>query len=191
MIGTVTTWVPLEPGIIGTTQTLDLMRSNVTACVLDPHQLTRACCAAILEQAGALAANKPECAQAIFDWIHNNVVFRRDAYNVERPVSPLLLLSQAEEFQASGGKSTRPIADCKSQASLCAALGFSVGLPMCWVVIGPSPDEFSHVYACLELVPGNTDDSSLLALDTATTMPTFGLHSTEVSRWVVPAINDF
>lgn len=185
-----TTWQTLPPGIIGNKATLDVMRANVTEAVLDPFQLTRKCCVAILEQAHA-SGDKIESAHALFDWIVGNVIFRRDPFNVEQPIPPTVLLAQAEEFARSGGKASRPVADCKSQASLMAALGFSVGLPICWVVIGPSADEFSHVYACMDLVPGARDDASMLAIDTATTVPTFGVHSTLDARWVVDAINAY
>jgi hypothetical protein len=190
-LGTYTVWTDLPPGVAGTQKTLDIMRGQVTECVLDPLQLTKECCAAILQSKRAKGGDKTQEARAIFDWIVENVVFRRDSYGTDSCPSPLVLLAKAEQRQLSGGKTASPYADCNQQSALFAALGFTVGLPLVWVLIGPSPNEYTHIYTAMELVPGDTSDAGLLALDTATTFPTFGVHSTETSRWVVDAINPY
>jgi hypothetical protein len=190
-LGTYTVWTELPPGVAGTQKTLDIMRAQVTACVLDPFQLTKKCCTAILESARAKGGDRVAEAHALFDWISGNVIFRRDSMGTDNALDPLTILAQAEQFQISGGKASRPVGDCNIQSALFAALGFTVGLPLVWVLIGPNPDEYTHIYTAMELVPGDTSDAGLLALDTATTHPTFGVHSTENSRWVVDAINAY
>lgn len=81
-------------------------------------------------------------ALAIYQWVCNNIRYTRDPHRVEMVEDPLVLLQ------------TRAT-DCDGMATLIAALGMSIGIPMRFVTVGfRAHGAHSHVYAQALIAPG-------------------------------------
>jgi len=86
---------------------------------------------------------------ALVNWIKNNIRYTRDVRTVETLHTPLELLR-------------RGAGDCDDQAILLATLAESIGLRTRFVAIGPTKNNYCHVFAEAfikgEWIPGETTE---------------------------------
>ncbi len=188
--GVMATYTDLEPGIAGNQQTLTEMRAQVLEHYLDPR--VSYAVSHILEKAGAPGGDRQAEARALFDFLASVVRYQRTPTNTDTTYDPTILLSRIEKDGFGAG-------NCNNHATLMATLGHSVRLPIVWVLLGASPDAYSHVYAAMDLRAGATgtlDDplgfptsaDDLLALDTGTPSPRFGVHPPAPVAWITPSL---
>ena len=165
------TYVPLKPGWRGTQQTVRKMQHLVAVATIDPR--VRRCAEWIVRD--ARGGDRPAEARANFDFVRDSMRFTRDPSDVELLQDPRALLARiAEQGWAAG--------DCDDQSMLTAALGHTIRLPIVFVLLGPAPKVYEHVYAAMETPEG------LVSLDTALPHPEYGKHANAKARLVVPAL---
>lgn len=87
----------------------------------------------IIERANVPPGNDLALARSLFESVRATIRYIRDPIGVETLQSPAVTL----RLRAG---------DCDDHSVLLAALAMSVGLPVRWRVIGPSPDRFNHIY---------------------------------------------
>lgn len=122
--------VNLSSGLTGILETLGQMRSMVKQCRTDPT---------IRQAATNLIFLTPEKdqaseAEAIFNWVRDNVRYVRDVHDVETLSTPMITLS---------GR----VGDCDDQTVLLASMLEAVGYPTRFVIEGyHSADSYEHVY---------------------------------------------
>lgn len=92
-------------------------------------------------------------ANALFEFVRDNIKYIKDIHNVET-------ISTAEKTLET------QIGDCDDQCILLASLAESVGIPSMFVVAGyNSSDAFEHVYVCLfadgEWIPCDPTEASI------------------------------
>ena len=126
--------VPLLAGDAGTSQTIDLIRANVSEGMKDP--VVRQTLASILMDVPAHSDMLE--VQAIYNWVKRNIRYTKDPINKE-------LVSTAKFIL------TSQIGDCDDiNAVLLPALLGSAGYPVRLVTIASNPnapDQFSHIYS--------------------------------------------
>lgn len=83
-------------------------------------------------------------ANAIHNFVRDNIRYTRDPYGWEYIQTPPVLLAGVEEAQR--GRAPRPIGDCDDMTTLSLSLMKSVGFPVVIKTVGFTPDAFSHVY---------------------------------------------
>jgi hypothetical protein len=150
---------PLAAGDAGTAQTIKVMRQLIDQDLAN---------ADFVNFAKSLVRNVPSHdemgeVEAIYDWVHSNIRFVKDPLTKETlyPPSELLKIRQG---------------DCDDSAMLMSALALAVGYPARLVTVAAnaqSADEFSHVYAEIEIPPGT---NNWVAADAARPNSQFGVH---------------
>lgn len=83
-------------------------------------------------------------ANAIHNFVRDNIRYTRDPYGWEYIQTPPVLLAGVEEHQR--GRAPRPIGDCDDMTTLSLSLMKSVGFPVIIKTVGYNPSAFSHVY---------------------------------------------
>lgn len=122
--------VPLANGVGGVHQTLAMMRQLVNQCKTN-IQIRQAATNTIF-----LTPEKDEYseAEAIFNFVRDNIRYVRDVNDVETLSTPMMTLE---------GR----LGDCDDQTVLLASMLESVGYPTRFVVEGyTTPGEYDHVY---------------------------------------------
>jgi hypothetical protein len=98
-------------------------------------------------------------AQAIYDYVKNNIKYVKDPNGVELVQSPLVTIGQ------------RRAGDCDDAGMCVAALAGAIGMPYAFRTVKADvmrPDEYSHVY-CVVFVPRSPSegwDGGWVAMDT-------------------------
>ena len=122
----------IPDGIDGVRATLKAMRRLVLQYRVDP---------VIRQQAENIIRYVREKdyageAQAIHNWVRDNIRYTRDVNDVETLKPPPFILETRQ-------------GDCDDKALLTATLMESIGIPCMFVAIATEiPDEFTHVYTC-------------------------------------------
>jgi hypothetical protein len=141
----------LSDGQRGTWQTIDAMVKLCHEAVLD-EQVRQAALAICAPVAGHDFDGE---VRRLYEWVRDNVTFRRDPLNVERVQTPINTLN----FKTG---------DCDDQALLLAALLSSLGHPCQFIVQAADGETPDHVY--LEAALGN----QWVSLDPIAEDKTFG-----------------
>jgi hypothetical protein len=120
---------PLMGGDPGVAQTIDQMRNLVDEALRDPS---------ILRQAKDIVSNVPAFddyseAQALYNWVRQNIRFTKDPVNKETLYPP------SELLQIRSG-------DCDDISMLLATLLMAIGYPARLMTVAANGDDFSHVY---------------------------------------------
>jgi len=79
------------------------------------------------------ATDYPRVIESIADWVHNNIMFVRDAYNTDIMYPPIENIKMG-------------YADCEDQTSLTATLLESLGIPTQVVIVSKRGDIWDHVF---------------------------------------------
>jgi transglutaminase-like putative cysteine protease len=121
--------VKIPNGTAGTKETLKQMARFVRAGKTHPH---------IFTLARRLIANVPQKdwageARAIHKFVRDKIRYVKDVAGVETVQTPEKTL----EFRSG---------DCDDKSILVASLLQSIGHPVRFVVVGPEPNKFTHVY---------------------------------------------
>jgi hypothetical protein len=156
---------PLASGDPGTAQTIKVMRR-----LIDQDLAT----SSFVNFARNLVRNVPSHdelseVEALYDWVHQNIRFVKDPVTKEAVMAPSDVLRMRQ-------------GDCEESASLMGGLALAIGYPARLVTVAaqPSaPDEFSHVYAEIEVPPGS---NNWVAADAARPHSQFGVHPPEYYR---------
>jgi Transglutaminase-like superfamily len=120
---------PLLSGDAGVSQTIDQMRALVDAALRDPTVLRLA--KDIIR--GVPAFDDYSEAQALYNWVRQNIRFTKDPVNKETLYPP------ADLLQIRSG-------DCDDISMLLGTLLMAVGYPARLMTVAAGGDEFSHVY---------------------------------------------
>lgn len=100
--------------------------------------------------AGVPVNDKRGEAEAIFQFVQNNVRYTKDPYGWEYIQTPPVLLESIREYKE--GKSDRPIGDCDDMTVLSLSLLKSIGFPVAIKVVSFRPDKrFGHVYGLVKI----------------------------------------
>lgn len=91
-------------------------------------------------------------ARRVFDWVKENITYRRDVRGVETIASPM------GTIQTGAG-------DCDDQAVLIAVLCMAIGIPARFKAVGFIPGKLSHVYAQVRI------NGQWVAMDTTEPQP--------------------
>jgi hypothetical protein len=121
--------VPLMGGDAGVSQTIDQMRSLVNEAIADPSILRIA--KDIVR--GVPAFDDTSEAEALYNWVRNNIRFTKDPVNKETLYPP------SELLQIRAG-------DCDDISMLLGTLLMAIGYPARLMTVAANGDEFSHVY---------------------------------------------
>jgi hypothetical protein len=121
--------VPLAGGDSGVAQTIDQMRSLVNEAITDPS---------ILRTAKDIIRSVPAFddyseAQALYNWVRQNIRFTKD------PVDKETLYPPSEMLQIRSG-------DCDDISMLLGTLLMAIGYPARLMTVAANGDDFSHVY---------------------------------------------
>lgn len=156
---------PLAQGDQGTAQTIAVMRKLIdqdlasSSFVNFARNLVR----------GVASHDELAEVEALWDWVHSNIRFVKDPLTKEAVMAPSDVLKTRQ-------------GDCDDSASLMGALALAIGYPSRLVTVAASPsapDEFSHVYAEVEVPPGS---NNWVAADAARPHAQFGVHPPEYYR---------
>ena len=150
---------PLLSGESGTAQTVALMRNLIDDATTDPEFVRFA----VDMVRGVPAYHDMAEAQAVYDWVKQNIRFTKD------PISKEKLYPPRELLKIRAG-------DCDDISMLIAALLFALGYPARLVTIAADPnqpEEFSHVYVEAEVPPGS---NVWIAVDAARSDSQFGVE---------------
>jgi hypothetical protein len=135
----------LPAGTAGTKITLQAMQKFVRASL--QSQKLRLLTLTLLRDSRVDSHKATQAARAIFYWVRSKIQYVNDPIGIETVQSPEITL------QIRAG-------DCDDHATLVAAMAMSIGIPTRFVVIGPDPENFGHVYTELKI------DGSWLPADT-------------------------
>lgn len=127
----------LPPGKQGTDVTVAKMSQLSMGPWGAQSPKVRALATDILSKAGVPEKNYPAEMVAIHNWVRDNVRYTRDTHGQETLLTPEYMIS---------GKPGSMNGDCDDKAMLVAALLGAVGIPSRFVVVGVTPDRYSHVY---------------------------------------------
>jgi hypothetical protein len=120
---------PLAGGDAGVSQTVDQMRNLVNEAITDPSIIRLA--KDIVR--GVPAFDDTSEAQALYNWVRQNIRFTKDPVNKETLYPPTELL------QIKAG-------DCDDISMLLGTLLMAIGYPARLMTVAANGDEFSHVY---------------------------------------------
>lgn len=93
--------------------------------------------------ANVIVNQKYQEAEAIHNFVRDNVRYTRDPYGWEYIQTPPIVLRGIQDFQ--NGKAARPIGDCDDMTVLSLSMMKSVGFPVVIKTVGYN-GKFSHVY---------------------------------------------
>lgn len=127
----------LPPGKLGTDVTVSKMGQLAMGPWGAQSPKVRALATSILEKAGVPEKNYPAEMVAIHNWVRDNIRYTRDTHGQETLLTPEYIIS---------GKPGSMNGDCDDKAMLVAALLGAIGIPTRFVVVGVTPDRYSHVY---------------------------------------------
>jgi hypothetical protein len=156
---------PLLSGDAGVEQTVDQMRNLVDEALRDPS---------IIRLATDIVRRVPAFddyaeANALYDWVRQNIRFTKDPVNKEKLYPPAELL----EIRAG---------DCDDISMLLGTLLMAVGYPARLMTVAAtpgSPEQFSHVYIEGEVPAGS---GQWLPMDPARFDSQFGIAPPQVTR---------
>lgn len=112
-------------------------------------------------------------AEAIHNFVRDNVRYTRDPYGWEYIQTPPILLQGIRDFQQ--GKAARPIGDCDDMTVLSLSLMKSVGFPVVIKTVGYN-GKFSHVYGMVYV------NGEWIVTDTVRPDKWFGWESANITR---------
>lgn len=115
----------------GTDQTVRELARLVDLSLHRPY--IRILAIGILDRANTSSREPVRAAQALFNWVRVRIRYIKDTLNIETIQDPEI----TAKLQAG---------DCDDHAALLAALALSVGIPVRFVVLGPSRQNFQHIY---------------------------------------------
>jgi hypothetical protein len=187
-----TTFQPLLPGLAGTAETLWQGQGQVEECMLDPSQKTRRATTAVLNDSGITKGNKYQQARCIFDYLVATVNFVPNPSAMQLLVHPLTHLESIENQGYSSGA-------CNDFAFMTAAMGHVIRVPIVLIICSVdgafTRDDYEHIYPAMVMNEDAdpTDESNLLAMDSGSRTPIYGIHSNlkgvkRTHRKVVPAL---
>ncbi len=177
-----TTFADLEPGLAGPYgQTLPKMRQQVAQCVLDPFGRVLDTVERVVCASGETRPSRARLAEILFCWQATFMGYVEDPTDMEMCRHPFVILRDIQDKSKGRG-----FGDCNNSATLMAALGHVVRLPIVWILCAPerNPIDQRHIFAAmLRDDAGSEDDfmtndgldvDDFLALDTGNRNPIFG-----------------
>ncbi len=123
--------------------------------------------------ANVMVNQKYDEAEAIHNFVRDNVRYTRDPYGWEYIQTPPIVLQGIRDFQQ--GKAARPIGDCDDMTVLSLSLMKSVGFPVVIKTVGYN-GKFSHVYGMVYV------GGRWIVTDTVRPDKWFGWESANITR---------
>lgn len=145
----------LERGYSGTAKTIERMHRLVAEAKLDPTVQNIATWIRLQVPQDRRGHGK-ETADAIFQWVRRNGIFKPDPFQIEQITSLLASAKPVMDAKRAGAYKGPAIftGDCDTYSMWISALGGVLGFQYAFETVkvdSARPDEFSHVYAALRV----------------------------------------